>query len=71
MNLFMSQDIQIEMTLEEMYEWVKPHCAIPVHGEHRHMIEHIKFAKEMNVPNPVQVENGDIVKLYPGKPRSV
>ena len=36
--------------------------------EHRHMIEHIKFAKEMNVPNPVQVENGDIVKLYPGKP---
>ena len=34
----------------------------------RHMIEHMKFAKEMNVPNPVQVENGDIVKLYPGKP---
>ena len=54
--------------LREMYEWVKPQCVIPVHGEHRHMIEHIKFAKEMNVPNPVQVENGDIVKLYPGKP---
>ena len=54
--------------LREMYEWVKPQCAIPVHGEHRHMIEHMKFAKEMNVPNPVQVENGDIVKLYPGKP---
>ena len=32
------------------------------------MIEHMKFAKEMNVPSPVQVENGDIVKLYPGKP---
>jgi ribonuclease J len=32
------------------------------------MIEHIKFAKEMSVPNSVQVENGDIVKLYPGKP---
>jgi len=54
--------------LREMYEWVKPKCVIPVHGEHRHMIEHMKFAKEMNVPNPVQVENGDIVKLYPGKP---
>jgi len=40
----------------------------PVHGEHRHMIEHMKFAHEMNVPNPVQVENGDIVKLSPGKP---
>ena len=32
------------------------------------MIEHMKFAKEMNVPNPVQVENGDIVKLFPGTP---
>jgi len=30
------------------------------------MIEHINFAKEMQVPHPVQVENGDIVKLYPG-----
>ena len=54
--------------LREMYEWVKPKCTIPVHGEHRHMIEHIKFANEMKVANPVQVENGDIVKLYPGKP---
>ena len=54
--------------LREMYDWVKPQCAIPVHGEHRHMIEHMKFAHEMNVPHPVQVENGDIVKLAPGKP---
>ena len=30
------------------------------------MIEHINFAKEMQVPYPVQVENGDIVKLFPG-----
>ena len=36
-------------------------------GEHRHMIEHINFAKEMQVPHQVQVENGDIVKLYPGE----
>ena len=27
--------------LREMYNWVKPTCTIPVHGEHRHMIEHI------------------------------
>ncbi len=52
--------------LKEMYNWVKPKCVIPVHGEHRHMIEHINFAKEMQVPFPVQVENGDIVKLFPG-----
>ena len=53
--------------LKDMYNWVKPKSIIPVHGEHRHMIEHINFAKEMQVPYPVQVENGDIVKLYPGK----
>ena len=52
--------------LKEMYNWVKPKCIIPVHGEHRHMIEHINFAREMQVPESVLVENGDIVKLYPG-----
>jgi ribonuclease J len=52
--------------LKDMYNWVKPKCVIPVHGEHRHMIEHINFAKEMQVPYPVQVENGDVVKLAPG-----
>tara|TARA_Y100000590_G_scaffold348069_1_gene398908 strand:+ start:5246 stop:6904 length:1659 start_codon:yes stop_codon:yes gene_type:complete len=52
--------------LKDMYEWIKPKSIIPVHGEHRHMIEHINFAKEMQVPYPIQVENGDIVRLYPG-----
>tara|TARA_B100001750_G_C14979549_1_gene337027 strand:- start:15 stop:545 length:531 start_codon:yes stop_codon:yes gene_type:complete len=50
-----------------MYNWVKPNAVIPVHGEHRHMIEHINFAKEMQVPYPIKVENGDIVKIFPGK----
>tara|TARA_B100000427_G_scaffold38856_1_gene28062 strand:- start:136 stop:978 length:843 start_codon:yes stop_codon:yes gene_type:complete len=53
--------------LKDMYQWVKPNTVIPVHGEHRHMEEHINFAKEMKVPNQVKVENGDIVRLYPGK----
>ena len=53
--------------LRDMYNWIRPKSVIPVHGEHRHMIEHITFAKEMQVPYPVQVENGDIVRLYPGE----
>jgi len=58
--------------LRDMYNWVKPKSVIPVHGEHRHMVEHINFAKEMQVPYPVGVENGDIVQLYPGeKPKVV
>ena len=58
--------------LKDMYNWVKPKSVIPVHGEHRHMFEHINFAKEMQVPYPVKVENGDIVQLYPGeKPKII
>jgi ribonuclease J len=53
--------------LKDMYNWVKPKSIIPVHGEHRHMMEHINFAKEMQVPYPVQIENGDIVQIYPGE----
>ena len=58
--------------LKDMYNWVKPKSVLPVHGEHRHMFEHINFAKEMQVPHPVRVENGDIVQLYPGeKPKVI
>ena len=53
--------------LKDMYKWVKPRCVIPVHGEHRHMIEHVEFAKEMQVPKTLQVENGDIIRLLPDK----
>ena len=51
--------------MKDMYNWIKPKCVIPVHGEHRHLIEHVSFAKEMQVPHPVLVENGDIVKISP------
>ena len=53
--------------LKDMYNWVKPQCVIPVHGEHRHMAEHVSFAKEMQVPKTLLIENGDIIKLLPGK----
>jgi len=50
-----------------MYKWVKPQCVIPVHGEHRHMAEHVSFAKEMQVPKTLLIENGDIIKILPGE----
>jgi ribonuclease J len=52
--------------LKDMYKWVKPRSIIPVHGEHRHMQEHVSFAKEMQVPKTLLIENGDIIKLLPG-----
>ena len=52
--------------LKDMYNWVKPQCVIPVHGEHRHMAEHVSFAKEMQIPKSLLIENGDIIKILPG-----
>ena len=52
--------------LKDMYKWVKPQCVIPVHGEHRHMAEHVSFAKEMQIPKSLLIENGDIIRLLPG-----
>jgi ribonuclease J len=53
--------------LKDMYSWVKPNCIIPVHGEHRHMKEHVDFAKKMQIPQTLLIENGDVVKIAPGK----
>ena len=51
--------------LKDMYNWIKPNSVIPVHGEHRHIIEHLSFAREMKVPYPIKVKNGDIIKIAP------
>ena len=53
--------------LKDMYQWVKPKCVIPVHGEHRHMKEHINFARDMQIPFNLKVENGNIIKISKDK----
>ena len=57
--------------LKKMYNWIKPKILIPVHGEQRHMAEHINFAKEMGVNFPIKVSNGEIIRLSPGEPKVV
>ena len=52
--------------LEDMYSWARPRCAIPVHGEHRHLIAHAKLAGELGVPQPLRIHNGDLVRIAPG-----
>ncbi|MBQ4874585.1 MAG: ribonuclease J [Rickettsiaceae bacterium H1] len=49
--------------LKKMYELVKPKIAIPVHGEHMHIAEHVKLAKECNIPEALTIADGDIIKL--------
>ncbi|HEU0158840.1 MAG TPA: ribonuclease J [Hyphomicrobiaceae bacterium] len=52
--------------LKEMYAWVRPRVAIPMHGEARHLAEHAKLARAAGVKEVVGVRNGDIVRLAPG-----
>ena len=49
--------------LKEMYDLVLPDLLIPIHGEYRHLNEHIKFSKKCGIKNQLLVENGDLVKL--------
>src|SRR5215831_934267 len=51
--------------LAAMYSWVKPKIAIPVHGELRHMSEHARFARELQVPQSIVAMNGQMVRLAP------
>ncbi|MGC6533959.1 MAG: ribonuclease J [Parvibaculales bacterium] len=52
--------------LEDMYGWARPRCAIPVHGEHRHLIAHAQLAEILGVPEPLRIHNGDLVRIAPG-----
>jgi len=53
--------------LAEMYRWVRPQIAVPVHGEMRHMAEHARLARSLQVPQAVVIENGHMLRLAPGR----
>ncbi|HEY2034139.1 MAG TPA: ribonuclease J [Rhizomicrobium sp.] len=53
--------------LSEMYRWVRPQIAVPVHGELRHMAEHARLARSLQVPQAVVIQNGDMLRLAPGR----
>ncbi|ALE16537.1 Metallo-beta-lactamase family protein, RNA-specific [Altererythrobacter epoxidivorans] len=53
--------------LEALYGWLRPEILVPVHGEMRHMREQAKFGRSTGIPQAVVQQNGDIVRLAPGK----
>ncbi|MGJ3262318.1 MAG: MBL fold metallo-hydrolase RNA specificity domain-containing protein, partial [Salinarimonas sp.] len=54
-----------------MYEWLKPACVIPAHGEAVHIAEHARFARSCGVPHTVVAKDGAMVRLAPGTPEIV
>ena len=52
--------------LVQMYQWVRPQVAVPVHGEARHLAAHAEIAKQCQVPQQIVGRNGVVVRLAPG-----
>ncbi len=52
--------------LKQMYQWARPRIAVPVHGERRHLLEHVKLAQSLQVPEAIAPRNGDMIRLAPG-----
>jgi ribonuclease J len=52
--------------VEQMYKWVRPKIAIPIHGEARHLSAHGRLALKMGVEQALVIRNGDVVQLAPG-----
>ena len=57
--------------LRDMYGWVEPKCAIPVHGEARHLAEHAKLALELGCETAIVPRNGDLIRIAPGTPEII
>lgn len=56
-----------EEELKQMYRWVQPTLAIPVHGEPEHMAANARIARDMGVPRQLTGLNGDVFFIAPVK----
>lgn len=51
--------------LIQMYDWVRPRLAVPIHGEPRHLIAHAALARRCEVPHVHVVQDGQCLRLAP------
>jgi ribonuclease J len=54
--------------LERMYQLVRPQISVPVHGEARHIHEHAKLAKKLQVPLAIEPQNGSVICITGANP---
>jgi ribonuclease J len=57
--------------LAQMYRWIRPKLAVPVHGEMRHQVAHAALARELQVPQAIVPQNGQMFRLAPGRPELI
>ena len=51
--------------LKQLYSWVQPQVAIPVHGEPKHLDANADVAQRSHVPQQLMGRNGDLYQLAP------
>jgi len=49
--------------LDRLYKALRPKVAVPIHGEHRHLVEHARWAGEWGAARSVVAPNGSVVRL--------
>jgi ribonuclease J len=51
--------------LRDMYRWIRPEVAVPVHGAPVHLDAHAELARSLGVPRVLNGRNGDLFMLAP------
>jgi len=51
--------------LAQMYRWLRPRLAVPIHGETRHLMANAQLAEECQVPQTLVPHNGTVLRLAP------
>ena len=51
--------------LKEMYAWLRPKIAVPMHGEARHLKAHARLALEAGAKSAYTLIDGEMLKLWP------
>jgi ribonuclease J len=57
--------------LKRVYAALKPRVSVPMHGEHRHLVEHARLAREWGIQNALLAPNGTVVRLDGNRPGPV
>ena len=57
-----------QSNMRQLYDFLKPQIAIPVHGEPLHILEHKKLALQWGAGTAMAIEEGDVLELNDGEP---
>lgn len=57
--------------LVSLYGWLRPRILVPVHGEVRHMREQGRLGQANGIAAIIDQQNGDLVRLAPGRPGKI